>query len=137
MVEECPRIEPDLSTECTGSTVETTVETDGEAKASSRSEKRKHTGAENLRMGVVGGEKRARWRFARSLRNRATHAERILWQYLRRRQLGVRFRRQSVLLGWWIADFYCPSQKLVIEIDGLTHVGRELADAKRDAELLS
>jgi len=36
----------------------------------------------------------------------------------------------------WIADFYCPRCKLVVEVDGLSHIGRERDDAKRDAILL-
>jgi hypothetical protein len=43
---------------------------------------------------------------ARSLRNDMTHAERLLWKYLSRNQLGVRFRRQ-VPIGWYIVDFVC------------------------------
>jgi very-short-patch-repair endonuclease len=49
-----------------------------------------------------------------------TPSERHLWQALRRRQHGLRFRRQ-VLLGRFIADFCGPAKKLVVETDGDTH----------------
>lgn len=74
---------------------------------------------------------RKKFLFARELRRRMTPAERILWEELRRKSLGVRFRRQCVILGF-IADFYCPSRRLVIEVDGPSHIGRETRDARRD-----
>ena len=52
-----------------------------------------------------------------------------------RAPLGVVVRRQVPLLGRFIADFYAPSQRLVIEVDGAYHAGRERADARRDAAL--
>jgi very-short-patch-repair endonuclease len=57
---------------------------------------------------------------ARRFRNNQTESEQLLWQKLRRKQLGVKFRRQSVILGW-IADFYCPAHRLIIEVDGGYH----------------
>jgi len=44
----------------------------------------------------------------------------ILWQSIRRKQLGVKFRRQFSI-GNFILDFYAPKIKLGIEIDGETH----------------
>lgn len=68
---------------------------------------------------------------ARTLRSNMTRAEVILWQCLRRRQLGgFRFRRQ-VPIGPYIADFACHEAKLVVEVDGATHA--ESHDVKRDA----
>ena len=62
-----------------------------------------------------------------------TDAERKLWAALRRRQiLGHRFRRQQPI-GPYIADFFCPEAKLIIEVDGSQH-GQEshaLDDKKR------
>jgi very-short-patch-repair endonuclease len=59
--------------------------------------------------------------FARSLRTTATDAERILWSALRTRQLGnLRFRRQHPI-GPYIVDFFCPSAKLIVELDGSQH----------------
>lgn len=57
---------------------------------------------------------------AESLRYRMTTAEELLWQHLKGKQLGVKFRRQHPL-GIYIADFYCHQHKLVIELDGSIH----------------
>lgn len=74
--------------------------------------------------------------FARRLRRKQTLAERILWILLRDRDLeGYKFRRQHPI-GSYFADFVCPKHKLVIEIDGISHVGRERQDAARDDFLL-
>ncbi len=43
-----------------------------------------------------------------------------LWARLRRSPAGIRFRRQHAI-GPYVADFYCPAAKLVIEIDGAVH----------------
>jgi very-short-patch-repair endonuclease len=56
----------------------------------------------------------------RALRNDVTPAEKEMWKYIRKDALGVRFRRQYGI-GEYIADFYCPKLKLVIEIDGGSH----------------
>ncbi len=47
-------------------------------------------------------------------------SRRRLWALLRRSPNGIRFRRQHPI-GPYVADFYCPAAKLVIEIDGLIH----------------
>jgi len=57
---------------------------------------------------------------ARELRQRMTRAEAVLWQALRRKPWGVRFRRQHPV-GAYILDFYCSEAKLGIEIDGGYH----------------
>lgn len=72
-------------------------------------------------------------RIARQQRRAMTPPEVKLWALLRRSPAGIRFRRQHPI-GPYVADFYCPGAKLVIEIDGLIHdfpqtVGR---DAVRD-----
>lgn len=57
----------------------------------------------------------------RVLRKEMTDAERVLWSKLSGRQLcGLKFRRQYGL-GEYIADFYCPELRLVIELDGGQH----------------
>src|SRR6187455_1735824 len=62
---------------------------------------------------------------ARHLRRSMTDAERKLWQLLRRKQLaGFRFRRQAPI-GPFIADFFCPQSKLIIELDGAPHADEE------------
>ena len=58
----------------------------------------------------------------KELRNNATKEERVLWGKLKHSKLGVKFRRQHSI-GGYIVDFYCPEKKLVIEIDGLQHLG--------------
>ena len=55
------------------------------------------------------------------LRKEETQAERILWKRLRGKQLdGYRFRQQHGF-GPYILDFYCPSIRLCIELDGEIH----------------
>ena len=63
---------------------------------------------------------------AKTLRVHATDAERIFWALLRGGRLaGLRFRRQQPI-GPYIVDFFCPSAKLIIELDGGQH-GRDEA----------
>ena len=70
---------------------------------------------------------------ARSLRNSATLAERRLWVQLKDRGVaGYKFRRQHVLYPY-IADFYCPAARLVVEVDGAGHGGPR--DRTRDEYL--
>jgi very-short-patch-repair endonuclease len=58
---------------------------------------------------------------ARLLRKKATDTERILWRHLRNRNFaGYKFRRQHPL-DCYILDFYCPTAKLAIELDGGGH----------------
>ncbi|HUW07646.1 MAG TPA: endonuclease domain-containing protein [Williamwhitmania sp.] len=57
---------------------------------------------------------------ARELRQRPTEAEKILWQALRQKRLGYRFRRQHPI-DRFIADFYCHPLRLIIEVDGGYH----------------
>ncbi|HEY4493316.1 MAG TPA: endonuclease domain-containing protein [Candidatus Paceibacterota bacterium] len=56
----------------------------------------------------------------RELRRNQTEAEKIMWAYLRGKQIGVRFLRQYSL-GPYIIDFYCPRIKLAVELDGPVH----------------
>ena len=63
-----------------------------------------------------------------------TPSERILWEAVRRRQLGVKVRRQVVLANT-IVDFYVPEARLAIEVDGESHRGREAYDTLRDTYL--
>ncbi len=58
---------------------------------------------------------------ARGMRREPTPAETKLWQHLRGNQLGVKFRRQHSI-DRYIADFICLSHKLIIEIDGISHL---------------
>ena len=59
--------------------------------------------------------------FRRKLRSHMTPAEAKLWTKLSRKQLeGRKFRRQHSV-GGYILDFYCPTEKLAIELDGQAH----------------
>lgn len=66
---------------------------------------------------------------ARQLRRDMTDAERRLWSRLRAKQLGAQFTRQHPI-GGHIADFACPSLRLVIECDGGQHAD-SLTDTNR------
>ncbi len=68
---------------------------------------------------------------ARLLRDNLTRAESILWDYLRKKSLGYKFRRQHPI-SIYIADFYCHALKLIIEVDGGIHMDVEVQ--KRDRE---
>jgi imidazole glycerol-phosphate synthase subunit HisF len=54
------------------------------------------------------------------LRNKATHAEELLWNFLKTKPGGLKFRRQHPYSNY-ILDFYCHRLKLVIEVDGCIH----------------
>jgi very-short-patch-repair endonuclease len=70
------------------------------------------------------------------MRRDATPAERRLWQGLRRYQLeGWKFRRQMPL-GQYIPDFYCAAAKVVVELNGISHI-ESPADDARDAWMQS
>ena len=58
------------------------------------------------------------------MRNNSTPQEISLWMRLKNSQIGAKFRRQHSI-GGYIVDFYCPSKKLIIEIDGLSHFKKE------------
>jgi very-short-patch-repair endonuclease len=59
---------------------------------------------------------------ARTLRSNMTEAEQISWSRIRRKQiLGLQVFRQKPI-GFYIADFYIPKAKLVIEVDGVHHL---------------
>ena len=67
----------------------------------------------------------------KKLRKNQTEPEKKLWQYLRNKQLkGNKFFRQYGI-GEYIADFYCPKLKLVIEIDGESHFNDEAIEYDR------
>src|SRR5690349_19626018 len=58
--------------------------------------------------------------FALSHRKDATVAEEILWDKLRNKKEGLKFRRQYII-GSFIADFVCLKKGLIIEVDGNYH----------------
>ncbi len=62
---------------------------------------------------------------SRNLRKSMADAEKLLWSRIRGKQLkGFQFYRQKII-GNYIADFYCPKARLVIEIDGGQHYSAE------------
>ena len=72
---------------------------------------------------------------ARDLRRKSTFPERLLWSRLRAGRLaGLKFRRQQPI-GPYIADFYCAAAALVVELHGLSHVGRADEDRRRSEYL--
>ncbi len=56
----------------------------------------------------------------KELRKRETLVENCLWQSLRKNKLGVKFYRQYSVRNY-ILDFYCPSVRVAIELDGKHH----------------
>ena len=74
-------------------------------------------------------------RFARQNRTDPGKAEAMLWAELRHRALGPRFRRQDPL-GPYIADFSCRSERIIIEVDDVSHTDAE-ADRRRDEWFLT
>jgi very-short-patch-repair endonuclease len=75
--------------------------------------------------------------FRKELRSNLTPAEAELWSHLKSSKLnGRKFRRQHSI-GNFILDFYCPSEKLALELDGQVHYHEvaEQIDAERDQTL--
>ena len=72
----------------------------------------------------------------KALRRNATAAERLLWQHLKGKRLGVKFRRQYSV-DVYILDFYAPRAKLAVEVDGDSHcrAAAVVYDAERTAHL--
>lgn len=73
---------------------------------------------------------------ARTLRSNMTGAERRLWSVLRKRQVGVKFRRQ-VPIGPYVVDFLCHEARLIVEMDGWSHGSavQQSRDVARDVYL--
>jgi len=58
----------------------------------------------------------------KELRNNATPAEAFLWRHLSNKKLeGRKFRRQHSI-NMYIVDFFCPSERLIVELDGEGHL---------------
>src|SRR5687768_10214233 len=73
---------------------------------------------------------------ARELRRAMSLPEGLLWQVLRKRPGGFKFRRQHPV-GPFVLDFYCAARKLAVEVDGMSHnMGDNPSrDLRRDAYL--
>jgi very-short-patch-repair endonuclease len=64
--------------------------------------------------------------FANQNRKQMTKAEACLWKYaLKAKQMGYTFNRQRPVLNY-IADFMCKELKLIIEVDGYTHLFEDI-----------
>lgn len=85
---------------------------------------------------------------ASELRNNATSSEVLLWNELRNRKLmGRKFLRQHPVvydmnrdnneMFFFVPDFYCASERLIIELDGKIHQFLKEKDEHRDAILKS
>jgi very-short-patch-repair endonuclease len=67
-------------------------------------------------------------RRSQRLRENATFPEQLLWSKLRGKQLaGLRFRRQHPIEPY-IVDFYCPTARLAIKLDGDSHDKRMMSE---------
>jgi len=81
------------------------------------------------------GASKTIFQYAEILRNKMTDAEKIIWEKLCNKQLGVRIRRQHPI--WvYLADYYCHELKLVIEIDGGIHLKKEKREYDIDREVI-
>ncbi len=89
-------------------------------------------GTEEHKLDMHYGASKLIFQRAEELRKSPTHEEEIVWGYLSKNKLGVKFRRQHPIF-LYIADFYCHSLKLVIEIDGGIHNTKDVKinDAER------
>jgi very-short-patch-repair endonuclease len=58
--------------------------------------------------------------FAKKNKQFPTDVEKILWEHLRAKQIGIKFNRQHII-GDYIVDFVCIEKKLIIEVDGGYH----------------
>ena len=88
-------------------------------------------------MGVVNTKELKAHR--RKLRNNLTPAEAALWLQLKANKIdGTHWRRQFSV-GKYILDFYCPSHKLCVELDGNIHfnIQSDVIDMERTEYLNS
>jgi very-short-patch-repair endonuclease len=72
--------------------------------------------------------------FRTELRQKMTPAEAVFWRIVKNSKLdGRKFRRQHSV-GRYVLDFYCPSEKVAIELDGEGHYYalQHIRDMERD-----
>jgi crossover junction endodeoxyribonuclease RuvC len=67
---------------------------------------------------------------ARQLRHHPTEVEKRVWDLLRSRQIGAKFRRQQPIEGY-IVDFVSFEHRLMIEIDGGQHANPSKYEERR------
>jgi very-short-patch-repair endonuclease len=76
--------------------------------------------------------------FRRKLRKHSTPAERKLWVYIRDRRFHNKKFKRQYSLGKYIYDFYCPEEKLVIELDGeYIHADKDIYETDKAKELFT
>jgi len=59
-----------------------------------------------------------------------TEEEVILWSVLQNNKWGYKFRRQHSI-DRFIADFFCPAKRFIIELDGSQHIDNKECDQER------
>ncbi|MCK5153185.1 MAG: endonuclease domain-containing protein [Spirochaetales bacterium] len=67
---------------------------------------------------------------AEEMRANPTRTEKILWEKLKNKQIGIKFRQQHVI-NKFIVDFCSIKSALIIEVDGAIHKNQKEADAER------
>lgn len=75
--------------------------------------------------------------YQKEKRDKPTRAEAEAKKFLLTNE--IRFAFQKIITGksgkCYIVDFYLPNQNLIFEVDGASHIGREVEDAARTADL--
>ncbi len=66
----------------------------------------------------------------KTLRHNMTEQEVILWSVLKNNNWGYKFRRQHSI-DRFVADFFCPKKRLIIELDGSQHLDNKEYDDER------
>jgi very-short-patch-repair endonuclease len=84
--------------------------------------------------GMFAGATAEARKFAMQLRAYTTDSEDKLWEYLKTKPLGLKFRRQHPF-NLYVLDFYCHKLRLVIEIDGGYHFTRLQQEKDRNRTL--
>ncbi len=67
---------------------------------------------------------------AEDMRANPTKAEKVLWEKIKNKQLGIKFRQQHII-NIFIVDFCSIKSALIIEVDGAIHKNQKEADAER------
>ncbi len=73
--------------------------------------------------------------FRKALRSRLTPAEAKIWSHLKQAQLGGRKFRRQHSVGFYILDFYCPKERLAVELDGSAHDSVDAQEYDRERDL--
>ncbi len=71
------------------------------------------------------------FRNAAKLRENMTEPEKLLWEFLKTKPIGFKFRRQHPIAGY-VLDFYCHKLRLSIEVDGAYHLKKEQLEKDKE-----